>query len=129
MKLTADQRNTLNYFVLALGAFVLGCAGALVPQLMDPTMPDLNFRVVIGTGLTAVLTAYGGSRLPRTGSAKLAAEVGALQAEGVSRSDMTVVPTDEVAVLRAEAARLKRIKPLRDLAEADEALEWGDGRG
>jgi hypothetical protein len=36
---------------------------------------------------------------------------------------MTVVPREEVELLRSEAARIRRIKPLRDLAQADEALE------
>jgi hypothetical protein len=129
MKLTADQMNTLNYFILALGAFVLGCAAALVPQLMDPSMPDLNFRVVIGTGLTAVLTAYGGSRLPRTGSARLAADVKALQQDGVHRSEMSVIRTEDLALLQSEAARIRRIKPLREAAAADEALERQGQRG
>lgn len=91
--------------MLALAAFAVGCASALVPQLMDPTMPALNWRIVIGTGITAVLAAGGGSFLPRSGSTGIAAQVNELRGQGVHRDDMVVLSKDE-AIQAVAAAPL-----------------------
>lgn len=90
----AELNNYLKYALLALGAFAAGCVVALIPQLMDPTMPVLNWRFVLGTGLTAVVSTYGGTFLPRGGSTAIAAQVNALRAGGVHREDMMVVQAD-----------------------------------
>jgi hypothetical protein len=93
--MSPEARNYVQYAALALGAFLVGSLTALVPQLMDPTMPALNWRTVLGTGITAVLTAYGGSLLPRSGSTGLARQVDALKADGVPKSDMVVVSQEQ----------------------------------
>jgi hypothetical protein len=90
--MTPEARNILNYALLAVGAFAVGCATALVPQLMDPSMPPLNLRVVLGTGITALITAYGGSLLPRFGSEHIAQQVNSLREMGYHRDDLAVVP-------------------------------------
>lgn len=107
--MTPEIQNYLKYAALALGAFLVGCAAALVPQLMDPAMPPLNWRIVIGTGITALVTAYGGTMLPRAGSTGLATEVNHLRDHGVSRTDMTVVSTEDLERLKSEAARQPEI--------------------
>jgi hypothetical protein len=108
---TPEIQNYLKYAALALAAFLVGCATALVPQLLDPAIPPLNWRIVIGTGIAALVTAYGGTLLPRSGSTGLAAEVNHLRDHGVSRSDMSVVSTEDLKKLEAEAVRLMRTQP------------------
>lgn len=73
----------------------------------------------LGTGLTTWLDA----NRPRDGSAGLSKQVNELREQGVSRQDMAVVTADDAELLKTEAARLRRIKPLRDAADAGEALE------
>lgn len=92
--MSLEVQNYVKYAALALAAFLIGCASALVPQLLDPTMPDLNWRIVLGTGIASLVTAYGGMLLPRHGSTGLAHQVNSLRAEGYSREDMVVVPKD-----------------------------------
>lgn len=99
----AEINNALKYTLLALAAFSIGCATALVPQLMDPTLPVLNWRIVLGTGITAVITAYGGAMLPRAGSTAIAAQVDSLKAAGMQKRDMVVVSEAEAVPILAGA--------------------------
>jgi hypothetical protein len=115
--MSLEQRNLLMYLFLALAAFAVGCATALVPQLMDPTMPPMNWRIVIGTGITALITAYGGSRLPRTGSTTIAAQVDNLKSVGVPRRDMIVVTRDDAAATAAEALTPTQVQQVADELE------------
>lgn len=113
--MSPEARNILNYALLAVGAFAVGCAAALVPQLMDPSMPELNFRIVLGSGLSALLAAYGGSFLPRGGSTRLAEQVDTLKQMGVRKRDMRVVPWDDAPEAEREARLAARFPdgPLR----------------
>jgi hypothetical protein len=130
-----ELRNALKYALLALLAFGLGCATALVPQLMDPAMAPINWRIVVGTGITAIVTAYGGSRLPRSGSTAIASQVDALKAQGVPRHEMVVVSQDEAvsalaatpdpAAVQAVADELER----RRRARVEATLQQRSGEG
>lgn len=103
--MTPEQRNLLKYVGLAIAAFLIGCATALVPQLMDASQPPLNWRIVLGTGIAALVTAYGGSLLPRVGGEHIASRVDALRDEGYHRDELTVVPKADVPHLRSYNVR------------------------
>lgn len=106
-----ELRVYLKYAALALGAFLAGSLTALVPQLMDPTMPDLNFRIVVGSGLSALIAAFGGAFLPRQGSVGLSKDVDALRSVGIPRTEMTVVKREKLSELERRAAELEREFP------------------
>jgi hypothetical protein len=108
----AEINNALKYALLALAAFAVGCATALVPQLMDVSQPALNWRIVLGTGITAVITAYGGAMLPRAGSTGIAAQVDTLKAGGTARSEMVVLSQDEAAPRLAGALSPDQVRQI-----------------
>jgi hypothetical protein len=101
---TPEVQNYIKYAAVALGAFLVGCAAALVPQLLDPALPPINWRIVIGTGISALVTAYGSTLLPRAGSTGLATQVNHLRDLGVPRAEMTVVPSEDLEHLKSAAA-------------------------
>lgn len=141
--MTAEQRLILKYAALALAAFAVGCATALVPQLMDPSVPPLNWRIVIGTGITALVTAYGAALLPRKGSTDLARQVNDLRDQGVHRADMVVMSKDEAVTLAAELppvhpdlapdetdqllTLIRTVTPKRAIVVLQDALYRGEG--
>jgi hypothetical protein len=103
----AELRNALKYAALALASFLVGCCTALLPQLLDPTMPDLNYRAVLAAGITAVVTAYGGSFLPRSGATAIAAQVDSLKAQGIPHRDMVVLPKEgAIAAVTADPVQV-----------------------
>lgn len=127
---TARLQNIAIYVAIGIAIFLLSDLGKAVEDGLLPGFRDgetfAGSRARIGD-LIALLAAGGGlwvaANRPRFGSEKLAREVGQLQKDGVSREAMTVVPTEDIELLKAEAARIRRVKPLRDVADADEVLE------
>lgn len=126
-----DELVNRLVYVLALLAKIL--LAAVVAGIYAGSMPGFRAGDALapyGDGIAAALAIAGlalaswiEANRPRFGSEKLARQVNELQKDGVRRADMTVVSTEDIKVLQAEAARLRRIRPLRDVAEADEALE------
>jgi hypothetical protein len=90
----AETRNLIDYVVIAVGAAIIAFLGALIPDLMDPALPPINYRMAIGVGLGVFVATAGAALRPRVGSAKLAEEVDKKRKRGVSRKNMTVVDTE-----------------------------------
>jgi len=88
-------RAWLNYAAAAIVAFVSGVLPVLILQLngADP----INWRTIIAAGLSAIVAAGIGSRLPRPESAQIASQVNNLRARGVPRREMVVMSQDEAA--------------------------------
>jgi hypothetical protein len=88
-------RAWINYAAAALVAFVSGVLPMLILQLngSDP----INWRPIVASGLSALVAAGLGSRLPRPESAQIATQVNALKARGVPRHEMVVMSQDEAA--------------------------------
>lgn len=89
--MTREQRNIVNYVVLGLVAFMLGCIAALIPELNGPPEAEINWRMILSAGLSAFMATAGAMLLPRVGSSHLAADVDKLKKRGVKKSDMKVV--------------------------------------
>lgn len=126
---TARLQNVAIYVAIGVAILLAGALGQAVSAGNLPGFQDgqtfAGVRGQIGD-LIALLATSGGIWLaanrPRQGSEGLAADVSALHDEGVHRADMTVISKED-------AAWLARVKPLRDLAAADEALEKAGQRG
>lgn len=127
---TARLQNIAVYVAIGVAILLAGALGQAVGNGALPGFRDgetfASVRGQIGD-LIALLATSGGLWLaanrPRQGSEALAADVNELQqANGTHRADMTVISKED-------AAWLERVRPLRDKAKADEALEKAQQRG
>lgn len=127
---TARLQNIATYVAIGVGILLIQALGraignGAVAGFMDGQTFE-SVRSEIGGLLTLLGTAGGlwmAANRPRQGSERLSAQVEALRADDVDRADMTVIKTEDLDLLKQEAERLRRVKPLRDLAAADETLE------
>lgn len=118
---TAKFRNIATYGAIGIAIYLLMNLGdaiqsGLMPGFMDgQTFAPSRERIA---DLIELITAAGAMWLaanrPRFGSERLAADVKALQADGVSRQDMTVVTKEDAKILKDEAARIREFKQRLD---------------
>lgn len=91
--MSREWRNILNYVVLGFGAFIIASITAMIPQLLDPNLGELDYRIILAAGLSAFVSVAGSALYPRVGSAELAHQVDKLRgSRGLSRKRMKVVP-------------------------------------
>lgn len=98
-----EIRTWVKYAAAALVAFLGGAMTYVIPLLMDPTEPAISWRMAAGFGISAVLGAGLGSRLPRPGMAPVSVQVNALKDVGVAPHQMVVVPTKAADISRMDA--------------------------
>lgn len=123
----ADKRlwNVLAYCGIALLNLLLTLlaiaitSGSIVGfRPGEPFTPyAAQFTAIIAIA-TPALTGWLNSNRPRIGSEVLAADVRALQKDGVPRSEMTVLSPEQIRTLQEEAARVERVKLVREAARA-----------
>lgn len=101
----AEFRTWVQYAAAALAAFLTGSLTYVVPLLMDPSEPPISWRMVIGFGLSALVSAYLGSRITRPGREPVSVQVSALRKAGIEPSEMVVIPSFDASISHSEAAR------------------------
>lgn len=130
---TAKFRNIAIYVAIGIAIFLVTDLGKAIEDGLMPGFRDgetfAAARERIGD-LIALLAATGGMWLaanrPRFGSEGLSQQVKSLQADGVPRSDMSVLSPEQIKTLQDEAARVERVRLLREAARVQDSLKAAD---
>jgi anti-sigma factor RsiW len=108
----AEIRTYLKIAAAMVVAFLSGAMVYVIPLLLDPSEPPISWRVVLGTGLAAVIGGGVTSRFTRPGKESIAAQVNALtRITGLQPKHMIVVPSmDSDTTIEEAAAANPRIE-------------------